>query len=41
VTGLAWSTADRYLASVGLDSVVMIWDGFTLGKFPLFKIKQL
>lgn len=31
VTGLAWSTGDRYLASVSLDSVVMIWDGFTLG----------
>lgn len=32
VTGLAWSPGDRYLASVGADSMVMIWDGYTLGK---------
>ena len=31
VTDLAWSPGDRYLASVGLDSAVMIWCGFTLG----------
>ena len=31
VTDVAWSPEDRYLASVGLDSAVMIWDGFTLG----------
>ncbi|VDC03743.1 unnamed protein product [Peniophora sp. CBMAI 1063] len=30
VTDVAWSPEDRYLASVGLDSAVMIWDGFTL-----------
>ncbi|EKM56503.1 uncharacterized protein PHACADRAFT_118264 [Phanerochaete carnosa HHB-10118-sp] len=30
VTDLAWSPADRYLASVGLDSQVIIWCGFTL-----------
>lgn len=31
VTDLAWSPGDRYLASVGLDSQVLIWCGFTLG----------
>ena len=31
VTDLAWSPGDRYLASVGLDSAVMIWCGYTLG----------
>ena len=31
VTDLAWSPGDRYLASVGLDSQVIIWCGFTLG----------
>ncbi|KAF7980268.1 hypothetical protein HWV62_39019 [Athelia sp. TMB] len=30
VTDVAWSPGDRYLASVGLDSKVMIWCGFTL-----------
>ncbi|KAH9887241.1 WD40 repeat-like protein [Cubamyces lactineus] len=30
VTDLAWSPGDRYLASVGLDSAVMIWCGYTL-----------
>lgn len=30
VTDLAWSPGDRYLASVGLDSQVFIWCGFTL-----------
>lgn len=30
VTDVAWSPADRYLASVGLDSKVIIWDGYTL-----------
>ncbi|KAI0084762.1 WD40 repeat-like protein [Irpex rosettiformis] len=30
VTDLAWSPGDRYLASVGLDSQVIIWCGFTL-----------
>lgn len=28
VTGLAWSHDDHYLASVGLDNLVLIWDGF-------------
>ena len=32
VTDLAWSPEDRYLASVGLDSQVLIWSGFTLGR---------
>ena len=31
VTDVAWSPGDRYLASVGLDSTVIIWCGFTLG----------
>ncbi|KZP25696.1 histone transcription regulator 1 [Athelia psychrophila] len=30
VTDVAWSPGDRYLASVGLDSQVMIWCGLTL-----------
>ncbi|GJE86485.1 WD40 and Hira domain-containing protein [Phanerochaete sordida] len=30
VTDLAWSPGDRYLASVGLDSKLIIWCGFTL-----------
>lgn len=30
VTDVAWSPGDRYLASVGLDSTVIIWCGFTL-----------
>ncbi|RXW22218.1 hypothetical protein EST38_g3631 [Candolleomyces aberdarensis] len=30
VTDIGWSPADRYLASVGLDSKVIIWDGYTL-----------
>lgn len=32
VTDLAWSPEDRYIASVGLDSQVLIWSGFTLGE---------
>lgn len=32
VTDVAWSPGDRYLASVGLDSAVIIWCGFTLGE---------
>ncbi len=31
VTDVAWSPGDRYLASVGLDSAVLIWCGYTLG----------
>ncbi|GLB39062.1 putative required for replication-independent chromatin assembly and for the periodic repression of histone gene transcription during the cell cycle [Lyophyllum shimeji] len=30
VTDVAWSPGDRYLASVGLDSQVIIWCGYTL-----------
>ncbi|EJD05339.1 WD40 repeat-like protein [Fomitiporia mediterranea MF3/22] len=36
VTDLAWSPEDRYLASTGLDSKVMIWCGYTLER--LFKL---
>ena len=32
VTDVAWSPGDRYLASVGLDSAVLVWCGYTLGK---------
>lgn len=32
VTDIAWSPGDRYLATVGLDSQVLIWCGYTLGK---------
>ncbi|TFK41500.1 WD40 repeat-like protein [Crucibulum laeve] len=30
VTDVAWSPGDRYLASVGLDSAVIVWCGYTL-----------
>ncbi|KAG6899851.1 hypothetical protein C0993_006195 [Termitomyces sp. T159_Od127] len=30
VTDVAWAPGDRYLASVGLDSQVLIWCGYTL-----------
>lgn len=32
---MAWAPEDRYLASVGLDSVVLVWCGYTLGKSGL------
>jgi len=35
VTDLAWAPEDRYLASVGLDSVVLVWCGYTLGELDL------
>ncbi|KAJ8519415.1 hypothetical protein ONZ45_g3630 [Pleurotus djamor] len=38
VTDVAWSPRDRYLASVGLDSMVMIWCGYTLER--LHKLDQ-
>ncbi|KAF8882180.1 WD40-repeat-containing domain protein [Gymnopilus junonius] len=38
VTDVAWSPGDRYLASVGLDSAVIIWCGFTLER--LHKLDQ-
>ncbi|EMD34741.1 hypothetical protein CERSUDRAFT_116935 [Gelatoporia subvermispora B] len=38
VTDIAWSPGDRYLATVGLDSQVLIWCGFTLER--LHKIDQ-
>lgn len=36
VTDIAWSPEDRYLASVGLDSQVLIWSGYTLGALLCF-----
>ena len=30
MTDLAWAPEDRYLASTGLDSKVLIWCGYTL-----------
>ncbi|KAL4246407.1 Protein HIR [Abortiporus biennis] len=40
VTDVAWSTGDRYLASVGLDSKVMIWCGFTLERLRVLEQHQ-
>lgn len=37
VTDLAWAPEDRYLASVGLDSVILVWCGYTLGEPDLFE----
>ncbi|OCH87135.1 WD40 repeat-like protein [Obba rivulosa] len=38
VTDIAWSPEDRYLATAGLDSQVLIWCGYTLER--LHKIDQ-
>ncbi|KAG8737460.1 HIR complex subunit [Ceratobasidium sp. 414] len=38
VTDLAWAPEDRYLASVGLDSKVIIWSGYNLE--PLIKLDR-
>ncbi|KAJ3893605.1 histone transcription regulator 1 [Lentinula edodes] len=38
VTDVAWAPEDRYLASVGLDSKVLIWCGYTLER--LHKLDQ-
>ncbi|GBE89101.1 Protein HIR1 [Sparassis crispa] len=38
VTDVSWSPGDRYLATVGLDSQVLIWCGYTLER--LRKIDQ-
>ncbi|KAG6829748.1 hypothetical protein H0H92_003624 [Tricholoma furcatifolium] len=35
VTDVAWAPQDRYLASVGLDSQVLIWCGYTLGEHEM------
>ncbi|TFY54282.1 hypothetical protein EVJ58_g8960 [Rhodofomes roseus] len=35
VTDMAWSPGDRHLATVGLDSCVLIWCGYTLGTFTI------
>jgi hypothetical protein len=41
VTDLGWSPEDRYLASVGLDSQVLIWSGYTLGGSRHFTSRSL
>jgi protein HIRA/HIR1 len=41
VTDLAWSPEDRYLASVGLDSQVLIWSGYTLGQLITIAYQSL
>ncbi|KAI0076485.1 WD40 repeat-like protein [Panus rudis PR-1116 ss-1] len=40
VTDVAWSPGDRYLASVGLDSMVFIWCGFTLERLAKLELHQ-
>ncbi|KAF9003370.1 WD40-repeat-containing domain protein [Cyathus striatus] len=40
VTDLAWSPGDRYLASVGLDSAVFIWCGYTLERLRKLDMHQ-
>ncbi|KAI5118027.1 hypothetical protein M0805_004892 [Coniferiporia weirii] len=40
VTDLAWSPDDRYLASTGLDSKVLIWCGFTLERLAKLDLHQ-
>lgn len=38
MTDVAWHPKDRYLASVGLDSKIIIWCGYTLE--PLMKLDK-
>ncbi|THH08803.1 hypothetical protein EW145_g2454 [Phellinidium pouzarii] len=40
VTDLAWSPDDRYLASTGLDSKVLIWCGYTLERLAKLDLHQ-
>ncbi|KAK7684963.1 hypothetical protein QCA50_011798 [Cerrena zonata] len=40
VTDLAWAPGDRFLASVGLDSKVLIWCGFTLERLRKLELHQ-
>ena len=40
VTDVAWSPGDRYLASVGLDSAVLVWCGYTLGTYSSKSVQQ-
>jgi WD40 repeat protein len=32
VNSVAWSPDDDYLATAGLDKVVLVWDGHSFGK---------
>ena len=41
VTDVAWSPGDRYLASVGLDSAVLVWCGYTLGESDQLPVSGL
>lgn len=34
VAGVAWSPDDAYVASVGLDNIVLVWSGQNFGAFP-------
>ncbi|KAL0958091.1 hypothetical protein HGRIS_000265 [Hohenbuehelia grisea] len=40
VTDVAWSPGDRYLASVGLDSTVLIWSGYSLERLQVLSLHQ-
>ncbi|KAL5514511.1 HIR1 [Sanghuangporus baumii] len=40
VTDLAWAPEDRFLASTGLDSQVMIWCGYTLERLIKLDMHQ-
>ncbi|KDQ18757.1 hypothetical protein BOTBODRAFT_153623 [Botryobasidium botryosum FD-172 SS1] len=40
VTDLAWSPGDRYLASVGLDSRVIVWCGYSLNLLRRLDLHQ-
>jgi hypothetical protein len=40
VTDLSWAPEDRYLASVGLDSKVIIWCGYTLGTSESISVQR-
>lgn len=43
VAGVAWSPDDAYVASVGLDNIVLVWSGHNFGVFslPLSGLRRL